>query len=125
MKNWVLTDNDCHQHIRSNGDKYELVQFVWLDTTSQDKANGLHEYCVVHAEIEDMDNLYPEEIECYLSAYGYTQKGLEAEYGIDGDRDLIAECVLETDCLNDSCVIAEFDTQEECIKFIDKYVKEN
>ena len=123
MSNWYLTDDDCCQYMRNDGTNYELIQYVWLDTTTQDKANGFHEYCIVHAEV-DMDNLYGEEIESYISAYGYTIEGLKKEYGIDGARDLIAECVLETDSLSDAYVIANADSVEEAEKFIKKFIKE-
>ena len=47
--NWALTDSDCYQHIRCVNGVYELVQFVWLDTTEQEKNDGLYEYCIVNA----------------------------------------------------------------------------
>ena len=40
---WYETDSDCAQHMRNDGTIYEMIQAVWLDTTREDRARGLHE----------------------------------------------------------------------------------
>ena len=40
---WDCIDSDCCQYIRSDGNIYEMIQAVWLDTTEEDRANGAHE----------------------------------------------------------------------------------
>lgn len=103
---WYLTDNDCCQYMRKNGTFYELIQYVWLYTTKVDKAKEFHEYRIVYDSV-DINNLDDEDIEAYISPYDYTIEDLEEKYGVDGARDLIAECVLETNSLHGGCVIAE------------------
>lgn len=30
-----LMDNDCAQYMRKDGTKYEMIQYIWLDTTEE------------------------------------------------------------------------------------------
>ena len=79
---WYMTDDDCYQHMRNNGSTYEMIQSVWLDTTREDRARGLTEYCVCRGEI-NLDDYSEDEMEDYISSYGYTMETLKAEYGDD------------------------------------------
>lgn len=121
---WTCTDTDCGQYIRNDGNTYEMVQYVWLDTTNEDKRSGLKEYCVVYSSV-DIDDLYGEEAAIYVSMYGYTLAGLEKEFGVDCARDIVAECVLETDIINNGCILAELDTEVEAMEFIKMYIENN
>ena len=121
MNNWYLTDNDCSQYMRDDGTTYEMIESIWLDTTSKDKENGLHEYAVAKVSV-NMDDLYMEEAECYVAPYGFTVKELFDTYTENEARALIAECVLEEDAYSDTYIIAEFDTFEEAEEFIKNYV---
>ena len=121
---WELTDSDCYQHIRCVNDVYELIQFVWLDITEQERDNGLCEFCIVTTTC-NLNDYSEKDIEMYISSYGYTHENLIKEYGKEGANDVIAECILEEECLHTSCIIADFNTEEECISFIEKYVKEH
>ena len=116
---WYMTDDDCYQHMRNNGSTYEMIQSVWLDTTREDRARGLHEYCICRGEI-NLNDYSDEEIEGYIGSYGYTLDSLKREYSYSM-RDIIAECILEDVILCDSCVIADavsFDEANEIIKNI-------
>lgn len=108
---WYATDPDCCQHIRHDGSCYEMVQCVWLDTTDEDLAEGRHQYCIVHMDI-DLNDYSDAEKAAYLSAYGYTLEGLVDEYGDDVDG-IVAECIMETDILNDTYVVGDADSFEE------------
>lgn len=88
-----------------------------------DKAKEFHEYRIVYDSV-DINNLDDEDIEAYISPYDYTIEDLEEKYGVDGARDLIAECVLETNSLHGGCVIADADSVEEAEKFINNFIKE-
>lgn len=117
---WYETDSDCAQYMRRNGSLYEMIQSVWLDTTEDDIANGCHEYCVVNMGI-DLDDYSDEEKEMYVSTYGYTLNQLIGMYDTDVD-DMIAECILESEILNDAYVIDDADTffeaKEKILKII-------
>lgn len=119
---WYETDPDCCQHIRSDKSKYEMIQAVWLDMTEEDKSKGLHEYCIVRIEI-DLNDYSDEEKEIYLSSYGYTLKSVTAEYGDDADS-IVAECIMEEECLRDAYVIDDADSFEEAKDKIEKIIKE-
>ena len=114
---WILTDNDCWQYMRQNGTKYEMIQAVWLDRTKEDKEQrGLSEYCVVQGVI-DLADYSPEEIEIYISSYGYKYEDREKL----GDY-MIAECILEDILLSDAYVVADVDTIEEAERYIKKTI---
>lgn len=117
---WSLTDNDCCQYIRQSGSKYEMIQAVWLDTTSEDRAKGLHEYVIVNLTI-DLDDYDEDAKEMYISSYGYTLASLSAEYG-DAMDSIIAECILEEESLRDSCIIDEAHTFAEAKEKIQKFI---
>ena len=114
---WYETDCDCYQHMRHDGTVYEMIQAVWLDTTEEDRARGLHEYCVCQGKI-DLKDFSEEEMESYISSYGYTMESLREEYG-DDMWGIVAECILEECIFCDSCVIADADSFEEAKKIID------
>lgn len=114
---WYETDCDCYQHMRNDGTVYEMIQAIWLDTTSEDKARGLHEYCVCQGEI-DLNDFSEEEMESYISSYGYMMEDLREEYG-DDMWGIVAECILEEYISRDSCIIADADSFEEAKKIID------
>jgi hypothetical protein len=99
-----------------------MIQAVWLDTTSEDKAKGLHEYCICRGEI-DLDNFSEEEMDEYICSYGYTMESLRAEYG-DDMWGIVAECILEEYIMCDSCVIADVDSFEEAKEIIKNIIEE-
>ena len=119
---WDCTDPDCCQYIRRNEDVYEMVQAVWLDTTEEDRANGAHEYYIVRIGI-NLNDYSDEENEIYLSSYGYTLKSVSEEYGRDADS-IIAECIMEEECLRDAYVIDGADSFEEAKEKINKIIKD-
>lgn len=117
---WYETDSDCYQHIRNDGTAYEMIQAIWLDTTREDRARGLHEYCVCQGEI-DLNYFSEKEMESYISSYGYTMKGLREEYG-DDMWGIVAECILEEVIMCDSCVIADADSFDDAKKIINNII---
>lgn len=120
---WYETDSDCCQYIRSDGNIYEMIQAVWLDTTEEDKQNGAHEYYIVRIGI-DLNDYSDEEKETHISSYGYTFEGVVKAYE-DAANDIIAECIMENECLNDTYVIGEADSFEEAKEKIKKIIKED
>ena len=118
---WNETDPNCCQHIRNDGSVYEMIQAIWLDTTSEDKAKGLHEYCICQGEI-DLNDFSEEEMECHIDAHGYTMEALYADYG-DDMWGLVAECILEEYIMRGSCVIADADSFEEAKEIIKKIIE--
>lgn len=119
---WSCTDLDCCQYIRNDGNKYEMIQAVWLDTTEEDRKKGSHEYCIVRIEI-DLDDYSDEEKLCYISSYGYTLESIIEEYG-DGADGIIAECIMEDESLSDAYVIDDADSFDEAKAKIEKIIKE-
>lgn len=97
---WYITDDSCCQHMRKDGLNYEMIQLVWLDTTEEDLARGLHEYVVVKDEVHLQDEDTADKIV----------------------NDIIAECLLEDSILNDANIIGEFDTEKEAEQFISDYI---
>ena len=120
---WYETDSDCCQHVRRNEDVFEMIQVVWLDITREDRARGLHEYCICRGEI-NLNDYSDEEIECYIGLYGYTLESLQEEYG-DHMWDIIAECILEEVIVCDSCVVANADSREEAKEIIMRLTEQN
>lgn len=119
---WSYTDPDCCQYIRNNGNKYEMIQAVWLDTTEEDREKGFHEYCIVRIDI-NLNDYSDEEKLCYISSYGYTLESVIEEYGDDADS-IIAECIMEDESLSDAYVIDDADSFEEAKEKIEKIIEE-
>lgn len=119
---WYETDSDCCQHMRHDGPIYEMIQAVWLDTTKEDKARGLHEYCVCQGGIS-LNNFSEEEMESYISSYGYTMDSLRKEYG-DDVWGIVAECILEEVLMCDSCVVTDADSFYEAKEIIKNIIEE-
>ncbi len=117
---WYETDADCCQYIRSDGNIYEMIQAVWLDTTEEDKRKGLHEYCIVRIDI-DLDDYSDEEKLCHISSYGYTLESVVEEYG-NGADSIIAECIMEDESLSDVYVVDDADSFEEAKAKIKKVI---
>ena len=118
---WSCTDSDCCQYIRNDGNKYEMIQAVWLDTTEEDREKGFHEYCIVRIEI-DLNDYSDEKRLCYISSYGYTLENIVEEYG-DGADGIIAECIMEDESLSDAYVIDDADSFDEAKAKIEKIIK--
>ena len=119
---WSCTDPDCCQYIRNDGNKYEMIQAVWLDTTEEDREKGLYEYCIVRIEI-DLDDYSDEKKLGYISSYGYTLESVMEEYGDDADS-IIAECIMEEESLSDAYVIDDADSFDEAKAKIEKIINE-
>lgn len=117
---WYETDHDCCQHMRKDDTWYEMIQCVWLDTTEEDKRNGLHEYVIVKDTI-DLRAYDANDMECYISSYGYTMESLKEEYE-DTMFDVIAECILEETTMNDAYIVGFANTFEEAKEQIKKYI---
>ena len=121
---WYEVDNDCCQHMRrsKDGKEYEMIQYVWLDTTEEDREKGLHEYVVVKTEL-DLDDVTEDDVLCGISSYGYTLESLTEEYGEDAIS-IIAECIMENEIDRDCNIIGVADSAEEAAEIVKKYIKE-
>ena len=72
---WYITDDDCSQYMRKYGKNYEMIEYVWLDTTNEDTKNGTHEYAIVKTEL-NLNDVTDEEVlnvcaifRCYSTKY--------------------------------------------------------
>ena len=120
INEWVLCNDDCLLYRRSLGDRrYELIEMMWLDTTSEDEGYPDHEYIVVSAEV-DLNDYDSKDIAAALSSYCYKEDELVAEYGRKGADDLIAECIFEDE--NSFDFESEMMTKDEAERFIERYV---
>lgn len=119
---WYQTDYDCYQHIRKDGDTYEIIQCLWLDMTEYDRKHGGCEYVIVNTAI-NLNDYSDEEKENYISSYGYDMNSVVEQYG-DAATSIIAECILEEECMRDGCIIDTADSFEEAQEKIEKHMKE-
>lgn len=117
---WYETDSDCCQYMRNDGQKYEIIQSVWLDTTKKDKDNGLHEYIVVNDEI-DLNELNDEDVLGAISSYGYNIISFINSYG-DAVNNIIAECYLADHSLCDGNTIGAFHNFDDAKAYIEDYI---
>lgn len=117
---WSLMDSDCMQYMRHDGTLYEMIQYIWLDTTEEDRAKGLHEYVICKAEVDVLD-LDDEDVLCAISSYGYTIISLLQEYG-DAALDMIAECYLEEIIGRDYNILCTADSKEDAERKVMKYM---
>ena len=118
---WSLMDRDCMQYMRHDGTLYEMIQYIWLDTTEEDRAKGLHEYVICKAEVDVLD-LGDEDVLCSISSYGYTIISLLQEYG-DAALDMIAECYLEDNIGRDCNILCTADSKADAERKVMKYVR--
>lgn len=117
---WSLMDSDCAQYMRHDGTVYEMIQYIWLDTTEEDRAKGAHEYVICKAEVDVLD-LGDEDVLCSIGSYGYTIISLLQEYG-DAALDMIAECYLEDNIGYDWNVLCTADSKEEAERIVREYM---
>lgn len=118
---WSLIDSDCAQYMRNDGTLYEMIQYIWLDTTEEDRALGLHEYVICKAEVDVLD-LSDDDVLCAINSHGYTIVSLLQEYG-DAAIDMIAECYLEDIIGYDWNVLCAADSKEEAERIVGEYVR--
>lgn len=120
---WYSTDNDCAQYMRKSedGKEYEMIQYIWLDTTEEDKAKGLHEYVICKTEL-DVNDLSNDDVLCAISSYGYTLVSLLQDYG-DCALDIVAECYMEEEIGRDCNVIGHADSKAAAERIVMKYVR--
>lgn len=119
---WYITDDGCSQYMRKDGKNYEMIEYVWLDTTDEDIKNGACEYAIVKTEL-DLNDITDSDVLIGISLYGYTIISLIEQYG-DSALDIIAECIMEEEIVRDSNVIDEADSKEEAEMKIKKYIEE-
>ena len=119
---WNLTDNDCYQHMRRNGQKYIMIQFVKLQTTIEDRTNGAHEYVICYTSL-DLNNVSDEEIISTLATYGYTIISLLETYGECMDE-IIAECIMEEKILHNGTIIDAANDEKEARHIIKNFIAE-
>lgn len=118
---WYSTDNDCAQYMRKDGTLYEMIQYVWLDTTVEDKEQGLHEYVICKTEL-DVNDLTDNDVLGVISSYGYTIISIMEEYGLSA-KDIIAECYMEEEIARDCNILCYADSKEDAERKVLKYVR--
>lgn len=115
-KYWYETDDECCQHICKMGHIYEMIQYVNLDRVGKDK------YVIVKNTIDLED--YPQEDRVdVLRLYGYTSEDICDFCSSDSGNDIIAECLLEQNILEDPCIIDYSNSLEEAEKKIKTYIE--
>lgn len=114
---WTSLDDEVCQYLRRNGNDIEIIQFVWLDTTPEDIERGCHPYVVVHGRV-GLDDITDEDRELERHSLGYSDDE------VDIDDDMVAVGVFVR-TIGDDCVIFRTDTEEEAVRFIERYVREN
>lgn len=119
---WYITDDGCSQYMRKDGKNYEMIEYVWLDTTDEDIKNGAHEYVIVKTEL-DLGGVTDDEVLLGISSYGYTIISLIEQYGVAA-LDIIAECIMEEEILRDANIIDEANSEKEAEMKIKKYIEE-
>lgn len=100
---WNMTDPDCAQFIRRNGNKFDMIQIVDIDMFcfSEDS-----KFAVVRKEI-NMNDYSDNEIIEYVSMY-YSDEEIKTL-----DDFLVAECILEQEIICGDNAIFEADSFEE------------
>lgn len=115
---WICSDPDSSQHLRKINEScwecYEMRgPFPEFD---REKGPVPAQYGVVHLII-DLDCYDEDDIQDYISGYGYRDRDeLAAQYG-DAAEQIIVECVFE--CTDDGFVFTG--SEQDC----DRYIKEN
>ena len=121
--NWYETDSDSCQYVRKDKNLYEMIQAVWLDLTQEDKANGEYEYCIVKIGI-DLEDYTEEEKTSAIESFCYEMDRLREDFGDDAD-DIIAECIMEVNCLDNAYVIGDAHSFEEAKNIIEDIVNKD
>jgi hypothetical protein len=109
--------------MRRDGKKYEMIMYVWLDTTIADKERGLHEYVIVKTEL-DLNNVTDDDVLGGIGSYGYTIISLIEQYG-EVSLDIIAECIMEEEILRDANIIGYANSEEEAAEIVKTHIKES
>lgn len=127
--NWFETDS--LQWCKQIDDyRYKFCQIVWLDTTREDEhaKNAVDEFdnhCVV-AMFVDLMQYDLEEIETYISTYGYKSVGDLVDQYLDATNQVIAECIFEEKCMSDIYVISkEILSQKAAERFAEEWMRRN
>lgn len=115
---WTSLDDEVCQYLRRNGNDIEIIQFVWLDTTMEDIERCCHPYVVVRGRV-GLDDITDEDRELERHSLGYSD---DDEVEIDDDMVAVGVFVRT---IGDDCVIFRTDTEEEAVRFIERYVGEN
>ena len=112
---WYQVDDSCCQYIRLIDGEWQMIEYVWLDTTKEDRAKGRHEYAVVINSVR-ADDITEEDEDSVRKSYGYPDDEL--------DESLVAEGLLEDLCSVD-VLPDEFDTEEEATAYILLCIKDH
>ena len=104
MSVWMLYDDEVSQYIREFPDKWEMIMYVWLDTTEQDREEGYPEYVVVHGWLYKSD-ITQDDIEYVCESYGYDPESL--------DELMVAADILEEQICCDEYVVYETDDKKD------------
>lgn len=120
VNEWTCTDPDSFRHCKKNENgKYNFIERVWLDITSEDKGYPDKNYTVKSAFLDLLD-YNEEEREIGICGYYDSLETLYENYG-DEAEDIIAECIFE-EMTDDSAITYGMMTREEAEDFILKQV---
>ena len=109
MTKWICTDPDEHQWQRRLDDgSYEMVGVTWIGYLEEVQYSAAH-------GIFKLDD-YADDLEYILESYG--EEGVLDDY-LD---DYIAECVFECNICDFD--LESFDTEEEAVAWINKFVED-
>lgn len=113
MSVWMLYDDEVSQYIREFPDKWEMIMYVWLDTTEQDREEGYPEYVVVHGWLYKSD-ITQDDIEYVCESYGYDPESL--------DELMVAADILEEQICCDEYVVYETNDKKDAVRFIENFI---
>lgn len=117
---WILTDDRTGQHVRHKPQKVDVFHIIDSVCCGED------EYAVVYGAyvLYEEDPLDPDFVDAYLKPFGYASFAqIEDAYG-DAAKQIVAECVFETKPFQFGRILYR-GTQEECLAYIEKFVKED
>lgn len=115
MSDWFATDD--YQWCKKENDF--LYHFIELTMT------GIEDSCVVCGDHIDLKEFDFDQLENQIKSFGYNSlEDVVSTYGVRGGAQIIAECIFENEHIT-SCELQKmFNTEDEALAFIKKYMEE-
>ena len=108
MKEWILTDDDCMQHVK----EYDKTTFELIQILEVEKMDDKENCFVCHGFVETAD-YSNDERDRVAKTFGYDSfLGLALEYGDDVAGRILAECIFETELFDADRLIGPVSREE-------------
>ncbi|MDL2248945.1 hypothetical protein LJB89_04560 [Tyzzerella sp. OttesenSCG-928-J15] len=110
---WTLVDDSTQQHVKKkNQDQYELVEYC----------EYYNENFYIYSQVIDMRDYDEYDIVTYIKPYGYKSiDEVRKEYG-ESYKQVIAECIFETDGISEAHHYYKAYSEEEANDFIGYFI---